>query len=74
MNKIQKLNTKTYKNIIFKMKTLGITQFELSKKIGIVPSTLCSQLKNLENGKPILTDTLFKIAYALDLEITELFK
>lgn len=72
--KVSKKNKKIYKNIQIEMTTKKITQTEIAGKLGITSATLSEQLKKLSNGKPILTDTLFKIAYALDLEITELFK
>ena len=74
MTKIEKLNKKIYSNIIFEMKKNKITQLELADKLGIKDSSINRSLKNLEKGKSILTETLFKIAYALDLEVTELLK
>ena len=74
MTKIEKLNKKIHSNIIFEMKKNKITQLELADKLGIKDSSINRSLKNLEKGKSILTETLFKIAYALDLEVTELLK
>ena len=69
-----KNSKKVFKNIIFYLEKNNMTQSELSEKIGTIPSTLCRSLKNLEIGKPISSETLFKIAYGLDLEVSELFK
>lgn len=74
INKINKLNKKIHKNIKIKIKENGITQAEIAQKIGVSPATLCDQLKKLSEGKSILTETLFKIAYALEIEVTELLK
>lgn len=74
MTKIEKLNKKIYSNIIFEMKKNKTTQLELAEKINMKDSSVNRSLKNLEKGKSILTETLFKIAYALDLEVTELLK
>lgn len=74
MSKYIKISKKIYKNIKKEMKNKNISQKEVAKKMGISPTSIWRSLKKLSEGKPILTDTLFKIAYALDLEITELFK
>ena len=73
-NFILKNSKKVFKNIIFFLEKNNTTQQELAGKIGAMPSTICRSLKNLEKGKPVSTETLFKICYGLDLEIIELFK
>lgn len=73
-NKIEKRNKKIYLNIIFEMKKNKTTQMQLADKLGMKDSSINRSLKNLEKGKSILTDTLFKIAYALEIEVTELLK
>lgn len=70
----EKKNKKLYYNIIYEMKKNKITQLELAEKIGMKDGSVNRSLKNLEKGKSILTETLFKIAYGLDLEVSELFK
>lgn len=72
--KIDKKNKKIYKNIVLVMKEKKLSQKELSDFLSVQPSTICRTLKLLEDGKSILTETLFKIAYALDIEVIELFK
>lgn len=73
-NKIEKRNKKIYLNIIFEMKKNKTTQIQLADKLGMKDSSINRSLKNLEKGKSILTETLFKIAYALEIEVTELLK
>ena len=56
------------------MRNEKIILLDISKKIGISQSAICQQLKKLSNGKAIMTDSLFKIAGALEIEPAELFK
>ncbi|MEG1693460.1 MAG: helix-turn-helix transcriptional regulator [Bacteroidales bacterium] len=51
------------------LKEKGITQKELAEKIGTSPSSLAQVIKG-----NISIDTLYKIAEALGVEITDLFK
>lgn len=74
MTKIEKLNIKTYKNIKLKMEEKNMTQKEIGDKVKVSPTSIWRSLKKLSEGKPVLTDTLFKIAYALEIEVTELLK
>lgn len=71
---VEKKNKKLYSNITYEMKRNKITQLELAERIGMKDGSVNRSLKNLEKGKSILTETLFKICYGLDLEIIELFK
>lgn len=71
---VEKKNKKLYSNITYEMKRNKITQLELAERIGMKDGSVNRSLKNLEKGKSILTETLFKICYVLDLEIIELFK
>ncbi len=72
--KISKKNKKLHKNIQSELLIKKITQTEVAEKLGITSATLSEQLKKLSDGKSILTETLFKIAYALEIEVTELLK
>lgn len=72
--KIIKKNKKLHKNIQSELLIKKITQTEIAEKLGITSATLSEQLKKLSDGKSILTETLFKIAYALEIEVTELLK
>ena len=74
MKKIDNLHKKIYKKINEKMRNEKIILLDISKKIGISQSAICQQLKKLSNGKAIMTDSLFKIAGALEIEPSELFK
>lgn len=74
MEKINKLNKKIHSNIIFEMKKNKITQLELADKLRIKDSSINRSLKNLEKGKSILTETLFKFADGLGVEVAELLK
>lgn len=74
MKKIDNLHKKIYKKINEKMKNEKIILLDLSKKIGISQSAICQQLKKLSNGKAIMSDCLFKIMLALEIEPAELFK
>ena len=74
MDKINKLNKKNHSNIIFEMKKNKITQLELADKLRIKDSSINRSLKNLEKGKSILTETLFKFADGLGVEVVELLR
>lgn len=74
MLEIEKNNKKLYSSIIYEIKKNKTTQFELAKKIGMKDESVNRSLKNLEKGKSILTETLFKICHGLDIEPKELFK
>lgn len=74
MDKINKLNKKIHSNIIFEMKKNKITQLELADKLRIKDSSINRSLKNLEKGKSILTETLFKFADGLGVEVAELLR
>ena len=74
MEKINKLNKKIHSNIIFEMKKNKITQLELADKLRIKDSSINRSLKNLEKGKSILTETLFKFADGLGVEVAELLR
>ena len=74
MDKINKLNKKILSNIIFEMKKNKITQLELADKLRIKDSSINRSLKNLEKGKSILTETLFKFADGLGVEVAELLR
>lgn len=74
MDKINKLNKKIHSNIIFEMKKNKITQLELADKLKIKDSSINRSLKNLSNGKSILTETLFKFADGLGVEVAELLR
>lgn len=74
MNKIDKLNQKICKKIKKEMKKKNITQKNMADKIGTTAPYFCRCLKSLEEGKSILTETIFKIAGALEIEPAELFK
>ena len=74
MEKINKLNKKIHSNIIFEMKKNKITQLELADKLRIKDSSINRSLKNLEKGKSILTETLFKFADGLGVEVVELLR
>ncbi len=74
MDKINKLNKKIHSNIIFEMKKNKITQLELADKLRIKDSSINRSLKNLEKGKSILTETLFKFADGLGVEVVELLR
>lgn len=74
MDKINKLNKKIHSNIIFEMKKNKITQLELADKLRIKDSSINRSLRNLEKGKSILTETLFKFADGLGVEVAELLK
>lgn len=74
MKKIDNLHKKIYKKINEKMKKEKIILLDLSNKIGISQSAICQQLKKLSVGKAVMTDTLFKIMLALEIEPAELFK
>ena len=56
------------------MKKKNITQKNMADKIGTTAPYFCRCLKSLEEGKSILTETIFKIAGALEIEPSELFK
>ena len=74
MEKINKLNRKIHANITFEMKKNKITQLELADKLRIKDSSINRSLKNLEKGKSVLTETLFKFADGLGVEVVELLK
>lgn len=74
MKKIDNLHKKIHKKIIKKMKKEKIILLDLSNKIGISQSAISQQLKKLSNGKGIMSDCLFKIMLALEIEPAELFK
>lgn len=69
-----KKNKKIYKNIQNEMISKKIKQIEIADKIGITSATLSEQLKKLSNGKSILTETLFKFADGLGVEVAELLR
>lgn len=73
MSKLEKIHNKIYFKIISEMKNKGISQSEISQKIGTSPSSLNQTLKKLEAGKGITTEMLFKILIALEIK-TELLK
>ena len=56
------------------MKKNKITQLELADKLRIKDSSINRSLKNLEKGKSILTETLFKFADGLGVEVAELLR
>lgn len=74
MRKIQNYNKKIYLFLSKKIDNKNITLLNISEKIGISQSAVSQQLKRLSDGKGVMTDTLFKIMLALEIEPTELFK
>lgn len=74
MNIIEKLNKKICKKIKKEMKEKKLSQKIMAEKIGTTAPYFCRCLKSLEEGKSILTETIFKIAGALEIEPAELFK
>lgn len=74
MRKIQNYNKKIYLFLSEKIDNKNITLLNISEKIGISQSAVSQQLKRLSDGKGVMTDTLFKIMLALEIEPTELFK
>ena len=73
MKKVQSYNKKIYQKLSKKMKEDKITLIRLSEKMQISESAICQQLKKLSNGKGIMTDSLFKIMLALDMELKDIF-
>lgn len=74
MKKNKKMNFKIYKNIKSMMENKKINQQEIAEKLNVQASTVCRTFQSLKNGKSVLTETIFKIADALEIEPTELFK
>lgn len=74
MINIKKYNKKLYSNIIKKIEFEKITLNDISNKIGVSQSAISQQLKRLADGKGVMTDTLFRIMSALDMELKELIK
>lgn len=72
--KINKNNKKIYKKILELMEEKNFSQKELAKILDVQPSTVCRTLKILSNGKSILTETLFKFADGLGVEVVELLR
>lgn len=74
MTNIKKYNKKLYSNIIKKIEFEKITLNDISNKIGVSQSAISQQLKRLADGKGVMTDTLFRIMSALDMELKDLIK
>lgn len=74
MINIKKYNKKLYSNIIKKIEFEKITLNDISNQIGVSQSAISQQLKRLADGKGVMTDTLFRIMSALDMELKELIK
>lgn len=74
MINIKKYNKKLYSNIIKKIEFEKITLNDISNKIGVSQSAISQQLKRLADGKGVMTDTLFRIMSALDMELKDLIK
>jgi DNA-binding Xre family transcriptional regulator len=71
---IKSNNKRLHKSIMKKIEQKEITKYKLAEKIGIANSTLSEQLKRLADGKGVMTDTLFRIMSALDMELKDLIK
>ena len=74
MDKIKRLNKRVYKKIKFSLLEKNFSQKEVAERADMSASYFCRCLKSLEEGKSILTETIFKIAGALEIEPADLFK
>lgn len=74
MCNINILNKNIHKKITELLRENRLTQAELAEKVKMTSPSVNRSLKNLEKGKSILTETLFKFADGLGVEVAELLR
>lgn len=71
---MEEFNIKIYFNIKKIMEKKEINGNEIAEILDESPASICKKMRTLESGRPIKTNTLYKMAQALEVDPVELLK